>query len=101
MDIDLLSHARRWIAGGRAQNPAWDAASKLEESPSGHVPHTLSWVVEDGDRMAQVVIWEDGQSETDLVDSETGEVRTESRRLSGTHDVDELLTVVRGWLRPA
>ncbi|MCY1144363.1 hypothetical protein OWR29_40750 [Actinoplanes sp. Pm04-4] len=101
MDADLLAHARQWIAGGRAENPAWDATSDLRESPAGHVPRTLSWVVEDANRMAQVVLWEDGQSETDLADSETGEVRTQSRLLSGPPDVDDLLNTVRDWLRPA
>jgi hypothetical protein len=101
MEVDVLSRARRWIDAGLAENPAWQASSTIAESPAGHVPHTLSWVVEDADRMAQVVLWEDGQSETDLADSGTGEVRTESRLLAGPDDLDELLNTVRAWLRPA
>jgi hypothetical protein len=98
MDADLLGHARRWILDAVAGNPVWNATSKLDEPRSGPTPRALSWVVEDKNRMAQVVMWEDGQSETDFADSDTGQVRTESRFLSGTPDVDELLTAIRDWL---
>jgi hypothetical protein len=101
MSVELVLHARQWIARELAANPVWDASSRLDESPPERDPRSLSWVVEDGDRMAQVVLWETGQSETDYADAGTGEVRTVSRNLAGAAEVEELLNSVSDWLRPA
>ena len=101
MGVDLVQHAKQRILGVLAQNPFWEATSRLDESPPERVPRSLSWVVEDEDRLAQVVFWDDGQSETDLADAGTGEVRTESRLLSGPADVNERLNTIREWLRTA
>ena len=72
--------------------------SQIELSPPDRDPGSISWIVEGGSRMSQMVLWEDGQSEIDLAEVESGRVTSEHRRVDNDVALVELVDSVRSWL---
>ncbi|MEV1113848.1 hypothetical protein AB0I91_02170 [Actinosynnema sp. NPDC049800] len=48
--------------------------------------------------MAQVVLWESGEFESDLADVETGQVQVRSGRITSTGELESLLGSARDWV---
>ncbi|MFI6940367.1 hypothetical protein ACIBI4_13930 [Streptomyces sp. NPDC050418] len=71
--------------------------SEISLSPNDEAPESISWVLDAGIRMGQVVLWNTGEFEEDLVDVEAGQVRTRSGRMT-SDDVKSFLVRVRDWV---
>lgn len=95
---DLLVGVRSWISAAEANLPSPGAASEVEESPNDRDPRSIRWILESFQMMGQIIIWEDGQSEIDLADVASRDVRSEHRRIGDQRDLDAALGAVRDWV---
>jgi hypothetical protein len=94
----LLERAREWIQQETRKVEALRDISEVEISPNGEGLTSLSWILDGGNFMAQVVLWDTGEFEEDLANVETGQVRTRSGRLMSPADLESCLTAARDWV---
>lgn len=95
---ELLVAARGWTR--EAQN-SWEGTtivSRFEESPEGLFPRSVSWILEGPNFMGQIVIWEDGRSELDMITVATDEARCEYRKVDSRDKLQTALSAVRDWV---
>ncbi|MER5263896.1 hypothetical protein ABTZ99_17675 [Actinosynnema sp. NPDC002837] len=67
-----MESALTWISLEAPKLESLPATSNVEVSRDGHDPISVSWILDGGGFMAQVVLWESGEFESDLADVETG-----------------------------
>lgn len=72
--------------------------SSVSASPESWTNRSVSWEVVVGDLAAQLVIWEDGNVELDLVNMAAIEAKTENRHVDEQSDLDDLLSEVCDWV---
>lgn len=94
----LVEGARTWISLEAPKLESLPAASNVEVSRDGHDPISVSWILDGGGFMAQVVLWESGEFESDLADVETGQVQVRSGRITSTGELESLLGSARDWV---
>ncbi|GLW12291.1 hypothetical protein Misp01_74190 [Microtetraspora sp. NBRC 13810] len=94
---DLLEAASVWIANmQRGDGPS--LLSEIEESPADRDPRSIRWILEGSEKMGQVILWTDGQAELDLVDAESGDVRSEHAQIEDREGMERALRIVRDWV---
>jgi hypothetical protein len=98
MGADLLTRAVSLISDTESALPEPAFSSQIELSPEDRNPRSISWIVEGVSRMSQVVLWEDGQSETELADVASGQITSEHLRIEGESSLTALVERVRSWL---
>lgn len=89
IDLDVLASVRDWVTKAQGSWKGLVTASNFEESPEGRTPRSVSWSLDGSRFMGQIVVWEDGQSELDLIDSIVDDAR---RRIGG-------LAIEMSWKR--
>ncbi|MGW7176579.1 hypothetical protein [Streptomyces xanthophaeus] len=94
----LLERAQEWIRQETHKTEALREISEIETSPNGDELTSVSWILDGGNFMAQVVLWETGEFEEDLVNAETGQVRTRSGLLASPGDLETCLATARDWV---
>ena len=94
----LLETARHLILAREAEWAGTGIFSEIETSPNEHAFHSLSWILDGPEFSAQLVIWEDGRSELDLIDVAAGEVRSEHREVGEEGDLRSTLDTVVNWV---
>lgn len=94
----LLERAQEWIHQEILQAEALREASEISISPKEGEPNSISWILDRGNFMAQVVLWDTGEFEEDLANAETGQVRTLSGRLTSLSDLESCLMAARDWV---
>lgn len=94
----LLDRAQEWIRQEIHKMEALRDISEIGTSPNEGEPTSVSWILDGGTFMAQVVLWDTGEFEEDLVNAETGRVRTRSGRLATPGDLESCLTAARDWV---
>jgi hypothetical protein len=95
---DLLDIAQKWISRKQAMLIELGISSEVELSPLDREPRSISWVLESSCYGGQLVIWSDGQSEMDLVDMESGEIRSEHRWIESESALASILESIHGWV---
>jgi hypothetical protein len=96
--FDVLAAVRDWAAKAQDSWKGLVTASNFEESPEGRTPRSVSWSLEGSRFMGQIVVWEDGQSELDLIDSIVNDARSEHRWLGNRDELEAALCVIRDWV---
>jgi hypothetical protein len=98
MKAGIIEQAQAWISleVSRERSPA--PVSDTQISPDGHVPVSLSWILEGGDFMAQVTLWETGEFETDFAEVATGQVHTRGGRVASSGELQSVLASARDWV---
>lgn len=94
----LLERAQEWIRQEIHKAEALRDASTIETSPDESELTSVSWILDGGNFMAQVVLWDTGEFEVDLVNAETGQVRTRSGRLESPSELESCLATARDWV---
>jgi len=94
----LLERAREWIQQETREAEALRDISEIEISSNGEGLTSLSWILDGGGFMAQVVLWDTGEFEEDLANVETGQVRTRSGLLMSPADLESCLAAARDWV---
>ncbi|GAA4661668.1 hypothetical protein GCM10023324_09720 [Streptomyces youssoufiensis] len=94
----VLERAQEWIRQEIHKTKALRDISEIETSPNEHGVTSMSWILDGGNFMAQVVLWDTGEFEEDLVNAETGQVRTRSGRLASPGDLESCLATARDWV---
>lgn len=95
---ELLEAFRGWIARPEHVPTGSGVISEIEESPGDRNPRSIRWILESSEMMSQIVLWEDGQSELDLIEVATSEVRSEYRQIGSQQQLDQVLRIVRQWV---
>jgi hypothetical protein len=95
---ELLEAFRGWITRPEHVPTSLGASSEIEESPGDRNPRSIRWILESSEMMSQIVLWEDGQSEFDLIDVATSEVRSEHRQIDSRQELDQVMEIVRQWV---
>ncbi|MGW2558316.1 immunity protein TriTu family protein [Streptomyces sp. NPDC001514] len=95
---DPLESMQSWISGERSKWESTAITSEVEVAPSDRGTRSVSWILESADFIGQVVVWGDGQSEMDLADVATGEVRSQHRRIDDHDGLCSVLKSVRDWV---
>jgi hypothetical protein len=95
---ELLGAVRGWISRAEQVSADSGASSEIEESPGDRNPRSIRWILESPEMMSQIILWEDGQSEFDLIDVATSEVRSEHRQIDSQQELDQVLKIVREWV---
>ncbi|WP_338676732.1 hypothetical protein V1460_30025 [Streptomyces sp. SCSIO 30461] len=93
----LLEQAQEWIQREIHKMAPLGDISEIEKSSHGGKLASVSWVLDGGNFMAQVVLWDTGEFEEDLVNVESGQVRTRSGRLASSGDLERCLAAARDW----
>ncbi|MCP3755657.1 hypothetical protein [Streptomyces sp. TBY4] len=94
----LLERAQEWIRQEIHKTEALRDISEIETSPNEGDLTSVSWILDGGIFMAQLVLWDTGEFEEDLVNAETGQVRTRSGRLVSPGDLESRLATARDWV---
>lgn len=95
---DLLGFAQDWISRKQAVFAELGISSEVELSPPDRDPRSVSWVFEGPFHGGQIVIWADGQSEMDLADMESGEIRSEHRWIESEIVLISILGSIYNWV---
>jgi hypothetical protein len=95
---ELLGAVRGWISRAEHVSTGSDVSSEIEESPGDRNPRSIRWVLESPEMMGQIILWEDGQSELDLIDVATAEVHSEHQQIDSQQELDRVLEIVREWV---
>lgn len=98
MGYSLLVRAESLINSVESKLNEYGFDSQVELSPEDRDPRSISWIVEGEHRMSQIVLWEDGQSEIELAEVETGQVISEHHKIEGESAVTALIDSVKLWL---
>ena len=95
---ELLEYVRGWVS--RAEHDSADPSvnSEIEESPDDRNPRSIRWILESPAMMGQIIFWEDGQSELDLIDVATAEARSEHWQIDSPQELERALDAVREWV---
>jgi len=101
MDSSLLVRARSLITEAESALTKHGLDSRVELSPRDRNPRSISWIVEGAYRMSQIVLWEDGQSEVELAEVETGQIVSDHRQIDGEGALIELVGSTTSWLLEA
>lgn len=96
--IALLEAVRMAISRIEPGGALSIADSSVSDSPDSWSNRSVSWEVAAGDLAAQMVVWEDGNAELDLVNMATVEARSEHRQIDDTSDVQSAVKTVCDWL---
>jgi hypothetical protein len=94
----LLERAQELIRQEIHETEALRDISDIETFPNEGDLTSVSWILDGGKFMAQVVLWDTGEFEEDLVNAETGQVRTRSGRLASPGDLESCLATARDWV---
>lgn len=94
----LLNAALELIAQVEAAELPTSVVSTVNQAPDHWIKRSVSWTLEAGDLGAQLTIWEDGDTEIDLVDMATLEAKAEHRKLDGERDIRLALNTARDWV---
>ncbi|MFF4500288.1 hypothetical protein [Streptomyces sp. NPDC001401] len=94
----LLERAQEWIHQEIRKAEVLRDVSEIEISPSEGESKSVSWILDGGGFMAQVVLWDTGEFEQDLANVETGQVQTRSGRVTSVGDLESCLTAARDWV---
>lgn len=94
----LLERAQEWISLEIRKPEKLATVSEIEISPDGRDPKSVSWILDGGDFMAQVVLWESGEFEKDFANVATGQVQTSSGRIASFSELESLLASARDWV---
>jgi hypothetical protein len=95
--FDPISSTRAWLYAAEQSWKDCEVASELMESPTGQAPRSIRLIMESQRFLGQIVLWEDGQSELDMIDMVTDETYTEHRDLAGEEELEEALRTIRDW----
>lgn len=98
---DLLERAKEWISLEVQKAEKLAEISEIEVSPGERDPKSVSWILNGNDFMAQVVLWESGEFESDFANVATGQVQTRSGRVASLSELESLLESARDWLLQA
>jgi len=74
------------------------ADSRIEQTPDHWLNRSVSWAVEVGDLGAQMVVWEDGTAELDLVDMGTVDAHSEHLEINGPIEIELVTNKVLDWV---
>jgi hypothetical protein len=94
----LLERAQEWIYQEIREAEALREVSEIAMSPDEGEPTSISWILDGGNFMAQVVLWDTRAFEEDLANVQTGQVRTRSGRLTSFSDLESCLIAARDWV---
>ncbi|MEV6954231.1 hypothetical protein [Streptomyces sp. NPDC051183] len=95
---ELLERAREWISLEVQKAEKLSEISEIEVSPVDRESKSVSWILNGSDFMAQVVLWETGEFESDFANVATGQVQTTSGRVASFGELESLLESARDWL---
>ncbi|MFJ6793896.1 hypothetical protein [Streptomyces sp. NPDC091268] len=95
---DLLERAQEWISREVKRAEKLAEISEVEVSPSDREHRSVSWILNGKDFMAQVVLWESGEFESDFADVATEEVQTKGGLVASLTELERLLESARDWL---
>ncbi|APU13257.1 hypothetical protein UA75_05920 [Actinoalloteichus sp. GBA129-24] len=94
----LLQRAQEWIREEIHKIEALRDISEIETFPNEGELTSVSWILDGGNFMAQVVLWDTGEFEEDLANAETGQVRTRGGHLASPGDLESCLATARDWV---
>jgi hypothetical protein len=94
----LLERAQAWISLATREVDDPTTTSEVEVSTAGRTPRSVSWIFDGGDFMAQVVLWDSGEFESDLADVRTGDGQVTSGRIGSVGELGSLLGAARDWV---
>jgi hypothetical protein len=93
-----LSHLEHWYAHHHQQITAAGMTVTIEHSPPGRNKASIALSFDAGPRLAQLIIWDTGEAELDLIDLAAETHAPQHHDITTTAEVDHLIMEILGWI---
>jgi hypothetical protein len=95
----ILPRLTQWYLDHHDQLAGGGVTATLRESPPEWPKASISLSMNSGPRLTQLTVWDSGETELDLVDTDTGVHTPQHRVISTPGGLDDLLSQQLTWLR--
>jgi hypothetical protein len=93
-----LNHLEDWHTRHHQQVTTAGTTVTIEHSPPGRSKASIALSFDADPRLAQLIIWDTGEAELDLIDLNTGTHTPQHHDITTTAEVDHLITEILAWI---